>query len=341
MKGLLVVGTLALSSAALIGPCGGKVAMQVKPPSLDAVQKGQEQKKKCEQLKNKPVAFEEERAIGGAVAIAWIKQGGGLVLDAPTGGKLPENEKTELNRFINYVGKNLAALSSRPTLHWTFGVLDTEVMNAYSAPGGYVLVSRGILQKVENEAQLAGVLAHEIGHVTGRHALKLYSEVKANQCSAAAAGTVVGDMVDLQASFNAGVLDSAVGYLDLDKVGEKAVKQLTDSLIDKITSGGFAKNDEYDADRTALQLMIAAGYNPREYIKFLAKLPEADGLWAHHPKNAERQAALEKWLQGIKPSEQAAFSPYADWPFEKYPAVAFKGNELKAAGGTKPASGKR
>ena len=81
------------------------------------------------------------------------------------------------------MGRNLAAQSSRPTLEWTFGVLkEPHVFNAASAPGGYVFVTRGLLATVEDEAQLAGVLAHEIAHVNLRHALMRYGEVKVTQC---------------------------------------------------------------------------------------------------------------------------------------------------------------
>lgn len=327
--------------AAVAMPCGGKVA--VRPPDVSNLggvakkaQELDEKKKKCDALKQKQVAFEEEAAIGGAVAVAWVQKGGGALVEVPAGKgveelkdpkafAVPAGPKTDLHRYVNMVGKNLAAASARPTLAWTFGVIEDESVNAYSAPGGYVLITKGLLQAVENEAQLAGVIAHEIGHITERHALNLYRDVKVNQCQAAMAASVAGDMVELQASFGP-LLDSAVGYLELDKMTGKAVAKFADSVIEKITSAGYAHNDEYAADRIALELAIAAGYNPYEYVKFLGKLPEG-GLWAHHPKNADRQRSLERWLNGVKPSP-GSFA-YADWPFKKYPAVAFKG-ELAA-----------
>ena len=84
------------------------------------------------------------------------------------------------------MGKNLASRSTRPTLQWTFGVLDSEVVNAVSAPGGYVFVTRGLLKRVSNEAALAGVLSHEIAHVTRKDAFAIYQKTKVDQCKSLA-----------------------------------------------------------------------------------------------------------------------------------------------------------
>ncbi|MBI3184383.1 MAG: M48 family metalloprotease [Myxococcales bacterium] len=347
-------------AGALILPCGGKVNVNVAPPSMGEAQALAEKvkeldakRKKCGELKQKKVAYDEEYAIGGAVALAWVGKGGGLFVDLPKNAtaeslrdglkvQVPSGDRRELHKYVNQVGKNLGALSSRPALKWSFGVLsDDRAMNAFSAPGGYVLVTRAVLQNVENEAQLAGVLAHEIGHITERHALKLYSGVKANQCDAAvlaeAGKAVAGTVVHIDIQSVNSMLGSPAGLLDLDglarQAADKAGKMMagfTDKIIEDITSNGFAHDDEYAADRVAMELLVAAGYNPEEYVKFLGKLPEAQGLWAHHPKNADRQKACRRWRDGVKPSSaEAGFSPYADWPFEKYPAVAFR-DELKA-----------
>src|SRR5438067_1721138 len=109
---------------------------------------------KCDAFGQAQVGLPEERALGGAVALNWVHRSTGLLLE----GK----EAVELNRYLNQVGKNLALQSERPGLEWTFGVLNTDEVNAYSAPGGYVMLSRGLLRLIESEAALAGVLAHEI-----------------------------------------------------------------------------------------------------------------------------------------------------------------------------------
>jgi Zn-dependent protease with chaperone function len=334
---LRVITVAALAAAGL--PCGGQVRvpnvhdLQGTAQTLSALEQKRQQ---CDRLRVTKVAFEEERALGGAVALAFVQKGSGLVIDLPRGasvatlqreGKLPKTEKNELNRYLNHVGKNLANVSGRPSLAWTFGVLNDAAVNAFSSPGGYVLVTRGLLQKVENEAQLAGVLAHEIAHVTERHALNVYNNVKASQCSASMVTSAVGDMVDVQSAFNQ-VLGSGAGFLDLDGASQKVITSLVDGVVDQIVTTGFAPDDEFTADRVALELVIQAGYNPREYIRFLGKLPEGGAVFAHHPKNAERQAALERWLAGMKPKgDEFALQ---DWPFDGYPSVKLP-PELKAA----------
>ncbi|HUR81092.1 MAG TPA: M48 family metalloprotease, partial [Thermoanaerobaculia bacterium] len=79
------------------------------------------------------------------------------------------DEKPELNRLVDRIGHELAAKSERPNLPWTFTVLDTPIVNAMALPGGYVYVTRGMLERINSEDELAGVIGHEIAHVTARH----------------------------------------------------------------------------------------------------------------------------------------------------------------------------
>ena len=79
-------------------------------------------------------------------------------------------DNPRLQAYVNELGQRLAAQSHRPNLQWTFTVLDSPEINAFALPGGYVYVTRGIMAYLENEAELAGVMGHEIGHVTARHA---------------------------------------------------------------------------------------------------------------------------------------------------------------------------
>ncbi len=297
---------------------------------------------KCEELGQKPVAFEEERAIGGAVAVAFANRAEKhLLLDVPAGAsaqslknpkavQVPKGDKRELNRYLNLVGKNLAAYSTRPGLAWTFAVLDDPSANAFSAPGGYVFVTRGLLAKLDNEAQLAAVLAHEVGHVTEKHALKLYASVKGTQCSAAVAGGVVADIgkaaagaVDLNSGFGQ-MLASSTGFLDLDHLTGEAIAHVADAAIEKI-QGGNSADDEYAADSIAVRLVVSAGYNPGEYTKLIASLPESSGMFAKHPKNADRLKNIQATLAELAPTTDNF--GYAD--VKSFPAVAFH-DELKA-----------
>jgi hypothetical protein len=272
---------------------------------------------KCSELREK-VSVQEESALGGAVALKWVSGGGGLLLEKPaTEDGLPSGRKADLQTYVNTVGRNLAAQSARPTLRWTFGVLsDAKAFNATSAPGGYVFVTRGLLAAVENEAQLAGVLAHEIAHITEHHALKQYDEVKVSQCRTAASfeglnegvsqmgGKLTPDMVDVFVRAMEGS-----GALDLDS-NSGLLGLLTNQMVEKLVSEGFAEKHEHAADAEAVRLLVSAGYDPTEYIRFLGKLPKGENNFAHHPSTAERQRALRDQLK----SAASAPDEFPDFP---------------------------
>ncbi len=254
----------------------------------------------CEKL-NADIAVSEEYALGGSVAINWVQRGGGLMMENDAGRKL--------HHFVNLVGRNLAAQSPRPTLKWTFGVLqDTEAFDAVSAPGGYVFVTRRLLQGVENEAQLAGVLAHEIAHITGKHALARYGEVKVKQCKTAVALKRGGELGRQSgADFTPASVDALLGtlrqgsggLLDLDRHPELLTK-LTDEAVDSIVENGFGKEDEFAADELAVRLMVSAGYEPQEYVRFLGKIPDSRGVFSNHPRKADRVKRLTALLEAGK-----------------------------------------
>lgn len=274
---------------------------------------------KCEQFRKQMPAIEEETALGGAVAVSFAGSGGLLV--EPGKDKSPAND---LTLYVNRVGKNLAAQSSRPNLDWTFAVSDSEEFNAYSAPGGYVLVTKGLLKQVENEAQLAGVLAHEIAHVTQRHALRVYANVKANQCQgaltakyAAAKGSESeeGQRLKEFADRFEQSLGAPGGHLDLNKAGGKLVALLTEKVVGEITTKGYAHADEYQADAIAAELITAAGYSPKEYVMFLGKIPADGGVLKNHPKTEDRKAKLGAWRNAQK--QKVAADPLAIDPDSK------------------------
>jgi beta-barrel assembly-enhancing protease len=270
----------------------------------------------CEKLRDLRVSYDEEVALGGAIAVNVVGQHGGLLVgDKGT----PEYE---LTRYVNLVGKNLAAQSTRPTLDWTFGVLKSDEFNAFAAPGGYVFVTTGLLKYVENEAQLAGVLGHEIAHVTGMHALKVYSGVKANQCQTALAADAGSSMAAQATGFN-GALSSPIGYVNLNDVANLDIlSEMVDDLVENITTQGFAHPDEYEADNHSAALMLGAGYDPDEFDKFISKIPDSQkGMFTTHPKKGDRQAKLAEWK-----SSTASEDPFAGDPESKdLKAIPIKG----------------
>src|SRR5712691_9539629 len=130
--------------------------------------KAQDAKQKLDSVN---VSDEEERKIGEDVS-AKIRQRFGVVQDAA------------VHKYVTLVGTVLAQHSERPNLAWRFIVLDTDGVNAFASPGGIVHITRGALGLILNEAELAGVLAHEIGHVSHKHAVNAVRKSKAMQLGA-------------------------------------------------------------------------------------------------------------------------------------------------------------
>ncbi|WP_309897148.1 M48 family metalloprotease [Archangium sp.] len=266
-----------------------------------------ELRKECDALAARAITIEEEYAFGGAVSVNWVSKGGGLIqgTDAKT-----------LHQQLNKIGKNLAAQSSRPGLAWTFGVLQSEGVNAVSGPGGYVFVTEGLLARLDNEAQLAGVLAHEIAHITGKHAMNEYQTYLVDQCRASVTaeeartgaktlGKAVSVVLGPAQVLPPGELRTLFGRLtqnfDFNALGAEAIKSITDGYIARVSKQGFRQQDEYAADREAVELMASAGYAPEQYVAFLEKLPDS-GLSTEHPSKQKRQQELNKHLTKLRES---------------------------------------
>ncbi|QRK09040.1 M48 family metalloprotease [Archangium violaceum] len=283
----------------------GKVG-RVMEDNSKSFQRADEMKKDCDALRARTVSFEEETAFGGAVSVNWVSQGGGLT---------NRSDARALHVQLNKIGKNLAAQSSRPNLPWTFGVLQSEGVNAVSGPGGYVFVSEGLLARLDNEAQLAGVLAHEIAHITGKHAMHEYQRYLVKQCEGAVTAARVDAAVNTVKGIGSAIapiqlppgelrnlFQGLAANVDFNALGKNAIKALTDGFVSHLLEKGFDTDDEYAADLEAVELMAAAGYAPEEYVAFLSKLPDK-GLSTEHPRKEKRQERLRKQL--AKWSERA------------------------------------
>ena len=109
------------------------------------------------------ISLQDELKIGGAVAVDIVARNGGLLRDET------------ITHRVAIIGKSLSYYCARPELNFRFGVLNSDRINAYSAPGGYVFITRGLYDALPDDQQLAAVLAHEISHITKRHALKVIS----------------------------------------------------------------------------------------------------------------------------------------------------------------------
>lgn len=166
-------------------------------------------------------------------------------------GSKPLHADLKLQRYVNQLGRWISLQSPRPQLPWSFAVLDDAGYNAFAAPGGYVFVTRGLLERVGSEAELAGILAHEIIHVTGRHHLKA-----------------------LQAKARAGLLTQAVASQLNNNAGGVLSAQLL-ALGRNLYASGLDQGDEFDADREGVTLAARAGFDPYGLVTALQQLRTA------------------------------------------------------------------
>lgn len=215
---------------------------------------------------NRDVPEKEEVAIGEQMASTLL-------------GGAPLVNNAALEKYVNDVGRWLALQTERPDLAWHFGVLDSEAVNAFAAPGGYVFVTKGLLKRLNNEAELAGVLAHEIAHVLQKHHLKA-----------------------IQKNASYGAFAEVATMAAESQGGEKS--QILANLVQgtkELYARGLDKDDEYEADRMGIVIAARGGYDPfalPEVIEDLEKLnpkdPGAALLFETHPLPADRLKAIDQ-----------------------------------------------
>jgi predicted Zn-dependent protease len=221
--------------------------------------------KRAQQVHDLQITDEEEQKLGTAVS-ERIRQRYGVVQDPA------------VHKYVTLVGAVLAQASDRPNLAWKFIVLDTEGVNALAAPGGYVLITRGALSLMKNEAELAGVLGHEIIHITEKHTMKAIQK---------------GKMVQMGTS---------------ETLSNSPA--LFTKFVDKATEGvmaGFGRGEELEADEKGVLVANKVGYAPKGLSDFLTTIKERNsgssekqGLFASHPEMDERLNKLEKKIAAAK-----------------------------------------
>jgi predicted Zn-dependent protease len=195
-----------------------------------------------------------------------------------------------LNRYLNLVGKALALNSARPELEFRFAVLDTMEINAYAAPGGYVFITKGAIASMRDEAELAGVLAHEISHIIGRHIIKEFG-IK---------GTEDSPMAGLARLIGGGTESARVAFY-----------QAVDKAMDILFKDGYKRSDEAEADRNAVMITALSGYEPSALSNYLERLKKIKGqntevLNRTHPPYDERTALIKRTIkeEGLEISGQ-------------------------------------
>jgi predicted Zn-dependent protease len=256
--GTIVLGLVALSSPAS-AQFGG---------ILDKAQKAQDAKKKLDSLN---ISEDEERKIGTDVSVK-VRTRFGVVQDPA------------VTKYVTLVGMTLASQTERPNLQWQFIVLDTDGVNAFASPGGFVHITRGALGLIKNEAELAAVLGHEIGHVVRKHTVDSIKKANAEKMATQMANDASGG--------------GARGSM-LEFVANKA--------YDQILEGTFDRGDELDADKFGVAITQKAGYAPGALAEFLTRLddrnkdqPARNGLFASHPDMKERIQKIRQ-AAGSKP----------------------------------------
>jgi predicted Zn-dependent protease len=200
-----------------------------------------------------------------------------------------------LQQYVREIGARLAGLSERPDLPWTFRVLDDPVVNAFALPGGFNYVTRGILGYFNSEAELAGVMGHELGHVTARH-----SASQMTKQTLAGVGLVTGMILVPDLQDYAGVASAGLQLMFLR----------------------FSRDDEREADDLGLRYMYRAGYDPREMPNVFAMLDRVSraagagrvpGWLSTHPDPEDRQGRMREKIAAL--------------PTQDFSAMAVKRNE--------------
>ena len=230
------------------------------------IRKANEAKDKAQKIRDLVITEADERKIGEKVSDR-VRVEFGVFQDAA------------VTKYVRLVGMALAKASPRPDLNWEFIVLDTDGVNAFASPGGLVHITRGALGFIKSEAELAGVLSHEIAHITRKHTVNAIKKNKSVELSA--------DMVP-----GSNALFEGLANLAYDNIVEK----------------GFDRGDEEDADEIGLRLANSLSYNPSGLGTFLTKLAdrnkdeknERNGLFASHPETRGRIDKLNRQIKSEK-----------------------------------------
>jgi len=174
----------------------------------------------------------------------------------------------QVQSYVSNIGSKVSKVCDRKDVKYTFKVLDSEEINAFACPGGFIYIYKGLMKKMDNEAQLAAVLAHEVGHIVARHSVKR-----------------------LQAIYGYSiVMEVALG----DKMG-KTARQMVDAATGVVLLG-YGRENEYEADDYGILYSKKAGYNPKGMVQIFEKFKQMEGkppntfekLLMSHPPASDR-----------------------------------------------------
>ncbi|HKR09374.1 MAG TPA: M48 family metallopeptidase [Gemmatimonadaceae bacterium] len=194
--------------------------------------------------------------------------------------QLPMVQDAYIQNYVNALGQRIASRTSRADLNWQFQVVNSDVVNAFALPGGFVYVNRGVLARADNMSEVAGVLGHEIEHVVRRHSVKQMEQAQG-------ANVGVGILCALTGVCQSGVAQAAIN------IGGTAV------------FAKFSRTDEVQADEGGFNNVIRAGINPRGMLTLFQKLLAEEqqsgnsnvAAWfSDHPGTSDRLADIQRML---------------------------------------------
>ena len=204
-----------------------------------------------------------------------IEIGNGIAANLLGASALLDDSGTQ--QYVNQVGRWLSLQTERPDLPWKFGILKTTDLNAFATPGGTIFITLGLLQKMNSESELAGVLAHEMVHVLRKHHLAALQK---------------GARMDLASEFAGEALKDKSDHAVIDK----AIKAGTE-----VYARGLDKNDEFEADRMGIVIATRAGYDPYGLPAVLQMLEASNAqdssvalMFKTHPAPRNRLSLLDK-----------------------------------------------
>ncbi|MEW6096375.1 MAG: M48 family metallopeptidase [bacterium] len=211
------------------------------------------------------ISTQQEVAIGEHVVKQIEKEN--KILDNPT-----------LTQYVNNIGQNLANVCFRKDIKYHFKIIDSEIINAFALPGGFIYIYGGALAAMDNEAQLAAVLAHEIGHVAARHGVKQLQKTQAY-------------------SILASIL------LKNEKEGIQELSNIAANLVFL----GYSRKAEFEADELGIHFTYQAGYDPRGMLEFFEKLKQKEKedpskltlLLRTHPLTSDRITKVESQISSL------------------------------------------
>lgn len=230
-----------------------------------------------------PWSPEQEAAIGQASAAKMFHAFGAY-------------DNPPMTKYVNLVGNTVAQSGARHDIQYHFAILNSEIVNAFAMPGGYIFITRGALANLQNESELAGVLAHEVAHVDGRH---LEKEVRAKKTTS-----------------------WAVEEGTAKVPGAAELNALTNDLISRALTSRYSQDKESEADKKGVQFAANAGYDPSGLVTFLQRMQIASSSAADkralgmlggktHPPFDQRVAALQPIVAQQKSGGQTLADRFA------------------------------